>query len=107
MPEPDELEVTFTILNPTCLGNDGSIIAIASGGTSPYNYAWYTGETDPTITGLAAGPSTAQYGSFSRIRRRYISAQIRTVFARDILLCVGNLPDFTRSRFWCREGPTI
>ncbi|MBN1413649.1 MAG: T9SS type A sorting domain-containing protein [Bacteroidales bacterium] len=48
--------VTDVILPP---GNNGSIIPVVSGGTSPYSYAW-TGpdsysSNDDTITGLAGG----------------------------------------------------
>jgi gliding motility-associated-like protein len=40
----------------TCNGEtSGSIEVMASGGTSPYTYAWNTGQTGSTITDLGAG----------------------------------------------------
>lgn len=36
-------------------GNDGKIIASASGGTVPYRYLWTTGKRTPEISGLQAG----------------------------------------------------
>jgi|GEM_PF-3880526 len=40
----------------SCPGEaDGALTAIMAGGQPPYNYVWTTGETNQTITGLAAG----------------------------------------------------
>ena len=42
--------------NVTCYWNtDGGATASATGGTTPYTYAWNTGDTEVSITGLATG----------------------------------------------------
>ena len=40
---------------PNTGANDGTATVNASGGTSPYTYAWSNGASTPTITGLASG----------------------------------------------------
>lgn len=48
-----------TITNVSCFGgNNGSIQASATGGVSPYNFAWSNGSFGSTISGLAAGMYT-------------------------------------------------
>ncbi|MBK6902711.1 MAG: T9SS type A sorting domain-containing protein [Saprospirales bacterium] len=44
---------------PNTGANDGTATVNASGGTSPYTYAWSNGATTPTITGLANGTYNA------------------------------------------------
>ncbi len=39
---------------------DGSAVATAAGGTSPYAYSWSTGGISPQVTGLSAGTYTVQ-----------------------------------------------
>jgi gliding motility-associated-like protein len=55
--EPDPLAVDFTTILPNCYeGEDGSIIAEASGGTAPYTYEWEDPlSTDATLTDIGAG----------------------------------------------------
>lgn len=54
--EPALLKANATAANASGpLTNDGSASANPTGGTSPYAYSWNTGQTDATITGLAAG----------------------------------------------------
>ncbi|MDP5172315.1 MAG: SprB repeat-containing protein [Bacteroidia bacterium] len=55
--EPSEVLATAMMLSPTsCFGlSDGSAIASASGGTSPYSFSWSNGQSGATATGLAAG----------------------------------------------------
>jgi gliding motility-associated-like protein len=57
--QPALLTAPGTITNVSCNGLcDGSITAVAAGGTSPYTYLWSTGGTTPTISGLCAGTYT-------------------------------------------------
>ncbi|MFK8163215.1 MAG: SprB repeat-containing protein, partial [Lewinella sp.] len=56
--EPSQsLAVTTTsVINVSCRnGNDGAITVLASGGTSPYTYAWNTGANGRFLTNLTAG----------------------------------------------------
>ncbi|MEM6696778.1 MAG: hypothetical protein AAF599_00175, partial [Bacteroidota bacterium] len=54
-PEP-EFGIRITSNPPSCHNfNDGSITANVLAGAPPYTYAWSTGASTPTITGLAAG----------------------------------------------------
>lgn len=55
----DDLDISFMTTDVDCLGNEtGSATAIGSGGDAPYTFEWSTGETGPTITGLAQGTYT-------------------------------------------------
>lgn len=47
--------VNETHTNPTCGAADGSITLTGSGGTSPYTYAWNSGATTATLSGLLSG----------------------------------------------------
>ncbi|HRH70112.1 MAG TPA: PKD domain-containing protein [Flavobacteriales bacterium] len=43
--------VSLTPVDEACLGSgDGTITAVASGGTAPYTYTWNTGDTGPILT---------------------------------------------------------
>ncbi len=54
--EPTLLMVSLGGTDITCYdADDGSITAIASGGTPPYFYSWSTGQTTSTVTGLGPG----------------------------------------------------
>ena len=47
---------TITAVDPTCSGSaDGSAIVNATGGTTPYAYAWNNGGTSSILTNLPAG----------------------------------------------------
>lgn len=53
------IKATSAITKPKCPGgNDGSIALTPSNGTSPYSFAWETGDTTSTITNLTAGNYT-------------------------------------------------
>lgn len=53
---PAPLDLVLEVQTPICFGTlDGSITAIASGGTQNYTYLWSTGETTPTISNLPGG----------------------------------------------------
>ena len=55
--EPAALTLSTTLNNDVSCngGNDGSATTTPTGGTTPYTYAWSTGETDMTATALIAG----------------------------------------------------
>ncbi len=53
------LSIVTTPSAVTCQGgSNGSITAVPSGGTSPYTYAWSTGATTNSVSGLPKGPYT-------------------------------------------------
>ncbi|RMD72819.1 MAG: hypothetical protein D6818_05745, partial [Bacteroidetes bacterium] len=53
---PDSLAANATATNESCLDcHDGTASANPTGGTPPYTFAWSTGDTTQTITGLAPG----------------------------------------------------
>ncbi|MEZ4721512.1 MAG: T9SS type A sorting domain-containing protein [Flavobacteriales bacterium] len=57
--EPAALIANATVTNVTCAGSlNGQIQASGSGGSSQYTYAWSTGASGSTVTGLAAGTYT-------------------------------------------------
>jgi hypothetical protein len=52
----DEILLEFLSNNVTCFGgSDGSLTASATGGSGNFTYLWASGETTPSLTGLAAG----------------------------------------------------
>lgn len=53
--DPSPIQIAFSVTNPSCAGNDGSIKAIVSGGTGSKTYLWSNGQTTPTATGLTPG----------------------------------------------------
>lgn len=59
-PAPSVNIPTATLIDVSCFnGSDGSATAIASGGTSPYNYLWFPPDnTNQTIDNLIAGNYT-------------------------------------------------
>ena len=57
--EPSALTAIVISTNVSCNGgNNGDATAMPSGGVSPYTYAWSSGGTAATETGLAAGSYT-------------------------------------------------
>ncbi len=51
-----QVSVTISGTNPTCNGySNGSATAAATGGASPYTYAWSNGANGSTVSGLGAG----------------------------------------------------
>ncbi|MBC8265923.1 MAG: gliding motility-associated C-terminal domain-containing protein [Flavobacteriales bacterium] len=52
---PNPLVVLINKTNPSCLGNDGSIDVVVTGGTLPYQYQWSTGAIGTSINSLIAG----------------------------------------------------
>jgi gliding motility-associated-like protein len=54
--EPNALAFSTSIVDALCYGySDGSIDLTASGGTTPYAFAWSTSETTEDVSGLSAG----------------------------------------------------
>ncbi len=54
--EPTQIVVTDSITDVSCSGNaDGSISITVTGGTTPYSYAWSSGGTNSTESGLVGG----------------------------------------------------
>ncbi|MBK8556624.1 MAG: SprB repeat-containing protein [Lewinellaceae bacterium] len=52
------LQIQIAAISGACNGNNGTITVTATGGTSPYAYAWNTGATGPFVSGLAPGTYT-------------------------------------------------
>ena len=56
MTDPDALNVSSTIVNPSCFGsNNGTALVTPSGGNGIYSYLWSNGHTGQSISGLGAG----------------------------------------------------
>lgn len=54
--QPDEIKITYQIIDVTCIDqSDASIDVSAYGGTPPYNYTWTNGEQGSSIQELAPG----------------------------------------------------
>lgn len=49
------INVNPSVSNATCVQNNGSAIAFATGGMPPYTYAWSNGQTTQTLTAVAGG----------------------------------------------------
>jgi hypothetical protein len=56
--EPAVLATTISSTDESCTGNDGTVTVTTAGGTTPYAFAWSSGGTAATETGLAAGTYT-------------------------------------------------
>jgi subtilisin-like proprotein convertase family protein len=56
--EPPVLNLTTSSTTATCGNSNGSATVSASGGTTPYTYAWSNGGTTATISNLAPGTYT-------------------------------------------------
>jgi hypothetical protein len=46
---------SVTVLQPSTLGNNGSVQVNVTSGTAPFTYSWSNGGNTPTLTGLAPG----------------------------------------------------
>jgi gliding motility-associated-like protein len=56
--QPSEFNSQLTATNITCKSpgfNNGSILLVATGGTTPYSYLWSNGSTSKDVTGLTEG----------------------------------------------------
>ncbi|SEQ38085.1 Por secretion system C-terminal sorting domain-containing protein [Neolewinella agarilytica] len=57
--EASTLDASIVGTTVDCNGDtDGQLTAVVTGGTEPYTYAWSSGDTEATATGLAAGTYT-------------------------------------------------
>ncbi|MBN4051482.1 hypothetical protein JYU16_01575, partial [bacterium AH-315-M05] len=56
--EPTALGLSVTTINATCGNSNGSATASVTGGINPYTYAWSSGGSNSTETGMAAGSYT-------------------------------------------------
>jgi len=55
VPQSITVNATLTATTATCVANNGTITAAATGGTAPYTYVWSNGATGATQAGLTAG----------------------------------------------------
>lgn len=53
--ESSAISISASVTDATCGLSDGAATVSASGGNSPYTYAWLNGQTGLTATGLSAG----------------------------------------------------
>lgn len=54
--EPEKLTVDVTVTNAYCSEvNDGTVTAVAHGGTPDYTYTWSNGMMGASLTGLSGG----------------------------------------------------
>ncbi|MBI2270734.1 MAG: PKD domain-containing protein [Bacteroidetes bacterium] len=56
--QPAKTTINFTITKITCSQNNGSVVAVAGGGTGTFTYSWSTGAFGQTISNLSAGSYT-------------------------------------------------
>lgn len=55
LPQAVNINVNTTPTAATCLNNNGSALAFASGGANPYTYSWSNGSTSSAINAVGAG----------------------------------------------------
>ena len=56
---PQDINVTFSVFQESCVGGDGAIVANVSGATAPYTFAWSSGAGNTnTNSSLIAGDYT-------------------------------------------------
>ena len=84
--EPAALAVTIDANDVTCNGqNNGTAIAIVTGGSAPYQYGWSNGNDDEMVEELAAGNLTLNI-----VDANGCAAQAFTVIEQPTML-VGNV----------------
>ena len=58
--------ISTTVTDVSCNGkNDGKVVSDATGGASPYSYAWDNGDNTSTTFGLGAGPNSLTVTDFN------------------------------------------
>ncbi|MBN8701568.1 MAG: gliding motility-associated C-terminal domain-containing protein [Bacteroidetes bacterium] len=101
--QPNVLSINPSITNVTCSGDcDGTATANALGGTTPYSYAWSTGDVTASVSDLCAGSYTLSVlddnncpavQTFSVSQPTVLSAQI-TGSTPTCALCNGTATGF-------------
>ena len=94
------------ITSPTACGSaDGTITAVAGGGTPPYTFTWSNGNVGATISGLPAGPyevtvtdanGCTDFSSVS-LNDPGVSMVSLTSDDPDLIICAGDAVTFTAS----------
>ena len=94
--EPLELTLKVRSYNTTCGFKNGRVIPFISGGTTPYHFAWSTGQTTDSITNLPPGDfqltvtdSNDCSASYNAIRIG-TSVSLRVSLGENIDLCPGD-----------------
>ncbi len=97
--QPDPLAITVDdITNITCFGStncEGGADVTVSGGTTPYSYAWPSGETTPSSSALCAGTNELMVTDFNGCQDSVdvivtIPQPIETIGNGDTLICISN-----------------
>lgn len=96
--EPDVISVAATIQDVSCYsGADGAITLEVTGGTSPYNFLWSSGETTKVISGLPVGDYSVTITDFNSCSKDTTFSVIEppeiiidSVSVTDVLTCVGD-----------------
>jgi gliding motility-associated-like protein len=78
--QPTVLNVNTAGTNESCIGNDGSVAANASGGTAPYSYSWSHngGLNNANATGLTAGSYTVTVTDNNGCTAQSVSTIVQT-----------------------------
>jgi PKD repeat protein len=85
--EPQPLALAFSSLDIGCSGDStGAATAIASGGTSPYNYSWSNGSIDSAQVNLPAGLYTVYVADVNACSD---SLDVQITQPSDISISVG------------------
>lgn len=91
--QPDTIGIAGTVVNVLCNGDTiGSISLVVTGGTSPYSYAWTSGDTTQSITGLSAGSVTVTVTDANfctKIESYTVSEPTLIVLSNDSLMNVS------------------
>lgn len=103
------LVVTGSATPSTCQSSqDGSITAVASGGTPPYTYSWSNGDTNPNPNNLSSGAyvlTVTDANGCTRINTFFVPSELVVDLANEVLDCVTGLATITG--FVSQSGPNI
>lgn len=112
VPPVNIVNATVTAANPTCLQSNGSISAVASGGTAPYTYAWSNGATTATVNSLVAGNYhvlvTDANGCFaSKYRNLEASSPVNIGLSSTPVSCLYSNDGSITSTVWGGTAPYV